>query len=145
MLPRPGRVAVAARATHVMEQRNQQASTGSFGDLLRQYRIDSGLTQQELAERAGLSVRGISDLERGVRQEPYRHTVRRLADVLQLGEAERGALDAARHPPSQAVQQQSPPTLPVPLTSFVGRERELKEVRRLLSTRRLLSLVGTGG
>jgi predicted ATPase len=31
------------------------------------------------------------------------------------------------------------------LTSFVGREREVAEVRRLLATTRLLSLTGTGG
>jgi predicted ATPase/DNA-binding NarL/FixJ family response regulator len=35
--------------------------------------------------------------------------------------------------------------LPTQLTSFVGRERELAEVRRLLSTTRLLTLVGAGG
>ena len=38
-----------------------------FGDLLRRYRTAAGLTQEELAERAGLSTRGISDLERGAR------------------------------------------------------------------------------
>src|SRR5215469_1929781 len=37
-----------------------------FGDLLRRHRQANGLTQAELAERAGLSWRGINDLERGV-------------------------------------------------------------------------------
>ena len=35
--------------------------------------------------------------------------------------------------------------IPVPLTSFVGREKELKEIARLLSTSRLLTLTGSGG
>src|SRR6185295_2146453 len=35
--------------------------------------------------------------------------------------------------------------IPVPLTSFVGREKELKEIARLLSSSRLLTLTGPGG
>ena len=52
-------------------------STGKgseFGSLLRRYRLAAGLTQEELAERANLSVQGISNLERGVRRLPYKHT-----------------------------------------------------------------------
>jgi transcriptional regulator with XRE-family HTH domain len=41
------------------------AGPGPFAVLLRQYRAAAGLSQDELAERAGLSRRGISDLERG--------------------------------------------------------------------------------
>jgi len=43
---------------------------GSFGALLQWYRTAAGLTQEELAERAGLSRRGVSDLERGSRRAP---------------------------------------------------------------------------
>jgi transcriptional regulator with XRE-family HTH domain len=50
----------------------------AFGALL--HRLAAGLSQAELAERAGLSARGISDLERGVRQAPYPATLRRLAE-----------------------------------------------------------------
>jgi len=42
----------------------------SFGLLLQRYRVAAGLSQEELAERAGLSRRGISDLERGARAFP---------------------------------------------------------------------------
>ena len=39
-----------------------------FGAVLRRHRLTAGLSQEALAERAGLSVRGLSDLERGVRE-----------------------------------------------------------------------------
>ena len=35
--------------------------------------------------------------------------------------------------------------LPIPLTSFIGREREIEQVKRLLSTTRLVTLIGSGG
>jgi predicted ATPase/DNA-binding CsgD family transcriptional regulator/Tfp pilus assembly protein PilF len=38
-----------------------------------------------------------------------------------------------------------PNNLPLQLTSFIGREREIAEVKRLLSTSRLLTLTGPGG
>ncbi|HEV2237109.1 MAG TPA: helix-turn-helix domain-containing protein, partial [Ktedonobacterales bacterium] len=70
-----------------------------FGELLRRYRQAAGLTQSELAERAGLSWRGINDLERGVRRQPRRDTTARLAEALRLTDAERDAFFAtARHP-----------------------------------------------
>jgi Helix-turn-helix len=43
------------------------------GAVLRGKRLAAGLTQAELAERAGVSVRAISDLERG-RRRSYRRT-----------------------------------------------------------------------
>jgi transcriptional regulator with XRE-family HTH domain/tetratricopeptide (TPR) repeat protein len=67
----------------------------SFGDLLRRYRIAAGLSQEELAERAELSRRGVSDLERGLVHRPYRDTVTRLANALTLSEPERALFVAA--------------------------------------------------
>lgn len=55
----------------------------------------AGLSQEELAERAHLSQRTISDLERGVTTALYRDTVALLADALALGESDRAALDDA--------------------------------------------------
>ena len=46
-------------------------------------------------------------------------------------------------PPARSNDRRS--NLPVPLTSFVGRERELVEIKRLLASRRLLTIVGAGG
>ena len=64
--------------------------------LLQRHRRAAGLTQEALAERAGLSVRAISDLERGARRAPYRHTVAQLAAALGLAAPDRARLEAAR-------------------------------------------------
>ena len=63
-----------------------------FGLLLRRYRLAAGLTQEELAARANLSVRGISSLERGVRRLPYQHTLQQLAAALDLSADDRAHL-----------------------------------------------------
>src|SRR5258708_28541111 len=70
---------------------------GPLGALLQRLRAAAGLSQEELAKRAGLSRRGISDLERGARRTPYPATVRRLSGALGRGLAERAALLAAAH------------------------------------------------
>lgn len=57
---------------------------GSPGDLLRSLREQSGLTQEELAERAGLSARTVSDVERGLRKRLYPDTATRLGQALGL-------------------------------------------------------------
>jgi class 3 adenylate cyclase/tetratricopeptide (TPR) repeat protein len=66
--------------------------TNEFAGLLRRHRLIAGLSQEALAERAALSVRGISDLERGVRRAPHPATIARLADALGLDAAAREAL-----------------------------------------------------
>ncbi|MEV6118860.1 helix-turn-helix transcriptional regulator [Streptomyces sp. NPDC052109] len=63
-------------------------SEGRFGALLRARRSEAGLTQEELAERSGLSVRAIRDLERGRVARPRRETLRLLATALGLSEDE---------------------------------------------------------
>ncbi len=69
----------------------------SFGDLVRQHRLDAGLTQAALAERAGISVRTVQDLERSVGR-PQRDTARRLADALALTAEHRSQFDRAAAP-----------------------------------------------
>src|SRR5512132_3433161 len=76
---------------------------GAFGQLLQHYRLAAGLSQEELAERAALSKRGISDLERGVRRAPYPATVRRLAAALDLTDHERVQLVDVAHAGSTQV------------------------------------------
>src|SRR4051795_3576501 len=69
----------------------------TFGDLLRSHRVRSALTQEELAAGSGVSVRAISDMERGRAKGPQRRTVEALAHVLRLDGAElRVLLDTAK-------------------------------------------------
>ena len=122
----------------------------SFGDLLRQYRVAAGLTQEALAERAHMSLAAIGKLERGARQRPYRATVALLADALSLPPDERLELERAanRCAPglSERAQNAAAATnLPIHFSSFVGRERDLARVREMLATHRLVTLVGAGG
>jgi predicted ATPase/transcriptional regulator with XRE-family HTH domain len=123
----------------------------SFGDLLRRHRIAAGLTQEALAERAGLSTRGISDLERGARELPRKDTLRLLLQVLDVSAADRAAfVAAARRPPPTAprgAQTHQLSGLPVALTLLVGREADVAAVSALLTepTVRLLTLTGPGG
>jgi predicted ATPase/transcriptional regulator with XRE-family HTH domain len=127
-----------------------------FGALLRRYRVTAGLSQEALAERAGLSRRGIADLERGARTSPYGETIRRLADALGLDPVERAALLTASHrPPVLARSTPSPAeqstgrltNLPAPRTRLIGREADLEAVRdRVLhAPARSVTLVGAGG
>ena len=132
-----------------------------FRDILRRYRTAAGLTQETLAERANLSVRGLSDLERGVRRLPRADTITLLADALKLDEAERDAFaaaatDARRQPAPwadlapglpAAARDTYPATLPAPPTPLVGRERDVATVagQLLRHDRRLLTLMGPGG
>jgi predicted ATPase/DNA-binding XRE family transcriptional regulator len=92
-----------------------------------------GLTQEELAERAGLSRRGIADLERGARLAPHAHTVERLAAALGLSDVERGTLVAAgrSHGSERASAADSPPPdmFAPDQSPFVGRAVELDRLR----------------
>lgn len=54
---------------------SEELST-TFGARPRSLREDAGLSQEELASRAGLTAKGIGALERGERKRPYPHTVR---------------------------------------------------------------------
>jgi predicted ATPase/DNA-binding CsgD family transcriptional regulator/transcriptional regulator with XRE-family HTH domain len=130
-----------------------QGQGSAFGALLRRYRRAARLTQGELAERAGLSERGLSDLERGARRAPYPDTVRRLADALGLEGSDRATLLAARDAATGDLDAKTDPadaarsTFPMPLTSLVGREHEVAAVVALLRRDdiRLVTLTGPGG
>src|SRR4051794_37762372 len=66
----------------------------SFAEALRHHRVRAGLTQEELAAAAGLSVRGLRYLERGLRH-PTRDTVQRLIAALALPPSEGSVLARA--------------------------------------------------
>jgi predicted ATPase/DNA-binding XRE family transcriptional regulator len=121
----------------------------AFGDLLRQHRNAAGLTQEDLAVRAGLNPDTISLLERGERRRPHRYTTRSLAEALGLSPQEVIRFEtAARAPAFHTDAHGVPPSdLPSQLTPFIGREREVEEVmhRLLHPDVRLLTLTGPGG
>jgi transcriptional regulator with XRE-family HTH domain/tetratricopeptide (TPR) repeat protein len=110
----------------------EQATAPRFGELLRRYRRAAGLTQEALAERAGLSALTISALERGVKHTPRNATVSLLAEALALTTRDRAAFEAAGRRGGTFV----PPTpLPggAPTVPLVGRERELALLERHLT------------
>jgi len=127
-------------------------TTASFGELLRQVRSAASLSQEELAQRSGLSVRGISDLERGARSAPRLETVRMLADALGVGQDDRSALLAAARPAllgGAGADRVRPalPSVPTPLTRLIGREVEIGALRTILQRDdvRFVTLTGAGG
>ena len=123
----------------------------SFGALLRHYRSAAGLTQEALAERAQLSVRGIKYLERDGRT-PYGDTVRRLIGALGLDANACMRLEsAARRGTSAAAGDERPDPrfspLPEPPDALIGRETAVAALRTLLGgdAVRLVTLTGPGG
>jgi transcriptional regulator with XRE-family HTH domain len=114
-----------------VEDGHEDRAGAPFGALLRRHRLAAGLTQEALAERAGVSARTVSDLERGLAHAPHRDTVARLGGALALAADEAAALGAAverqRGPAGPSARREAAPpgNLPVPLTSFVGRRIEL--------------------
>ena len=150
---RPGRRSAATAAEAAA------AAPAPFGAALRRHRLAAGLSQDALAERAGLSARAISDLERGVSRAPRPATLRLLADALGLAPAARAALAAAARPESPRARRRGRPVapprpprpaprLPARRTSFVGREGEVAALRARLAAPggpRLVTLTGPGG
>jgi predicted ATPase/transcriptional regulator with XRE-family HTH domain len=120
-----------------------------FGELLRRHRLSAGLSQEHLADRAGISLAAVNTLERGVRRAPYLETVMKLADALALAGADRAAFEASsrrfRTPAAEPYPQRSEAQLPVYLTPFIGAEAEVAECGVLLRSNRLVTIVGAGG
>ena len=138
-------------------------SAVSFGAWLRRRRMALGLTHAALAERVHCSVSALRKIERDERR-PSQRLAERLAVCLhvpddeheKLVEIARGnrrvdrltELSALALPPLPASERDRDARdrrLPQQLNRFIGRERELAELRRLLSATRLLTLTGAGG
>jgi transcriptional regulator with XRE-family HTH domain len=134
----------------------------AFAGLLRQLRSGAKLTQEDLAEAAGVSTRSVSDLERGINRTARKDTAGLLADALSLTGQPRALFIAAargRAPAEdvlmairgrategiEAVQPVAQHNLPAPLTSFLDRTEVLARLEALLGQARLVTLTGTGG
>src|SRR5215510_15153286 len=137
-------------------------TTNSFGYWIRRQRKALDLTQQALADKVGCSLAAIKKIESDERR-PSRQIAERMAEVLDVPTGQREMfLEVARgvRPVDQLLLAREPSipvstllqkpesfrnNLPMQLTSFIGRERELEEVKHLLSNTRLLTLTGIGG
>jgi predicted ATPase/transcriptional regulator with XRE-family HTH domain len=131
------------------------SSPAPLAALIQRRRVSARLTQEELAERAGISVRTISDIERGLRRSVYRDTAERLAEALEVPGAERedfilvvrGRVDPHETGVPGALRIAPGNRVPVPPTPLIGREREM--VKLLTTFRegsiRSISLTGPGG
>lgn len=146
-------------------RRSPTEGGASFGERLRRLRLANGLTQRELAERAGVSLRGLNALESGRHQAPRARTIARLAEALGFTADDRAVFEAAGRgraaggrilelvppPPAAAAASvapgERPYNLPLPPTALLGREREQAELMALLrrDDARLVTLTGPGG
>jgi transcriptional regulator with XRE-family HTH domain len=114
----------------------------TFAGLLRQLRVSAGLSQEELAQAAGVGVRTVSDLERGIALTPRKDTARLLADALHLSATDRASFEAIARGHAFAGVSPSPRgtagrvggvaaatrALPRDIASFTGRQAELRQL-----------------
>ena len=117
-----------------------------FAASLRALRSHAGLTQQELADFAMLSVRAVRDMEAGRVRRPRQESVRLLADALRLDERKRADLRvAAGHHTQPAEPEPVPP--PAPLNMIIGREAEVEALTEAFAAhgQRLMTLSGLSG
>lgn len=126
----------------------RESRSPEFGSLLRKLRSSAGLSQDGLAERAGISSKTIGALEQGARRAAHDDTIHRLAAALQLPTGERDALlQAAQYSRARRTgRAEDTPrgNLPSPLTSFVER-REVQDIVDLLDDNRLVTITGMAG
>ncbi|GHJ17379.1 ATP-binding protein [Micromonospora sp. AKA38] len=118
-----------------------QVQRDRFGAVLRAFRLERGLTQEELAEAAGSSVRGIREMERGRVRNPQRRTVVLLADALRLAGADRDRFVALARAERQSSDRPVGPDdhpavavpgeLPAPLPDLAGRAEILDRLATL--------------
>jgi transcriptional regulator with XRE-family HTH domain len=117
-----------------------------FAGLLRQRGAEAGLSQEELAEAAGLSPRSVSDLERGIHATARKDTAVLLAGALDLAEparalfvaAARGRIPAAdvlaaRQGATGAFAAAATRGLPRDIAAFTGRQAELAQLMETLN------------
>jgi predicted ATPase/DNA-binding XRE family transcriptional regulator len=129
----------------------------SFGEWLKRQRKGMGLTQQQLAAKIHCSTIALKKIEAEERR-PSAQMVERIAEVLNIPHLEqmpflRFARGDWQYAPSsdredmpwRASDEVSRSNLPLQMSSFVGRDKERKEIENLIASNRLVTLVGSGG
>ena len=102
----------------------------SVGDLVRRARLAAGLTLEDLAARADVSARALSDVERGVSTTPRRRTIEAVVEALALPDEARDEVLAAARPVEDPVVPDTRflTTPPPSLGDFTGRDDELRAI-----------------
>ncbi|GGT56330.1 hypothetical protein GCM10010271_70240 [Streptomyces kurssanovii] len=112
------------------------SADGSFGELLRGLRTRAGLSQEQLAHAAGVSVRAVADMERGRTRGPQRRTVQALVEALGPDTPESEALEqaaaAGRPRPTPAPVTSAGMQLPRDVSDFTARSADLARLRTLV-------------
>jgi transcriptional regulator with XRE-family HTH domain len=124
----------------------------TLGTLLRHYRSRGQVTQGQLADLSGVSVRAIRDIELERSQQPRRTTVRLLADSLALSGSERAKLEAAAGQFATSdelhlVYESEPMSPPSPIDTILGRGAEVAILTNVLGSgaQRLVTITGLTG
>lgn len=118
-----------------------------FGELLREFRLAADLSQEQLAERAHISVEAVGALERGIHQAPHRETLELLIAALDLKPEQQRAIEASAKPRSRPRSPRPPvrSNLALAMTPLFGRTREIEEIAEMLGRFPLVTLTGAGG
>jgi predicted ATPase/DNA-binding XRE family transcriptional regulator len=116
------------------------AASLPLSELLRQYRAEAHVSQEELAERAGVSARAIGDIETGISLWPRAITISLIAEALQLDAAARETLRLASSRRGLSANTELPEAAPL-----VGREAEMAAVLALLRDEDVQLVTLTGG
>ncbi len=120
---------------------------GSFGRWLRHRRRELDLTQDALARQVGCARITIRKIEEG-QLRPSKELAALLMERLEVPPEDRESFVrfARGGPNPTSLTKQTPPNnIPNPISSFIGRERELTEIEKLVQDSRLVTITGTGG
>ncbi len=134
---------------------HERSNRPAFGALLRARRLAAGFTQDQLAERARISVQAVSALERGARHAPRGDTLALLTQALELdGDALTEFEVAARASTKLKIRSTQPlfkpssqkrASLPQFGTPFFGRQRETDDLASSIAKGGCTTLWGAGG
>ena len=111
-----------------MAAQSTRGAGDRIGYLLRRHRRQVGITQEDLAARAGVSPRTIGNLENG-RGNPRAGTIRLIAEALDLSADAQSEL--ARTASAEAAE--SPDQLPMDVPDFTGRVATMTDLRSILA------------